>query len=155
MLQRNSVLWPKYAGSLSTVQLSSLPSLYTYCKNLFGNKRKWILSKDPRDYIASAILTFFPSWYISASLKISPDGNWQFTPLTFPLYLKCCPHYQLFLILSLIMGKNNPSLSKLQWFREVYKELLIKQLLTVRKPHMHLCYCNSHSFRYKQLTKYA
>lgn len=27
------------------------------------------LSKDPRDYIVSAILTFFPTWYISVSFE--------------------------------------------------------------------------------------
>ena len=97
----------------------------------------------------------FPHGTFLSALKISRDGNWQFTPLMFPLYLKCFPHYQLFLILSLIMGKNNPSLPELVGLREVYKQLLIKQLLTVWKPHMGLCYCNSHSFQYKQLPKYA
>ena len=66
----------------------------------------------------------FPHGTFLSALKISRDGNWQFTPLMFPLYLKCFPHYQLFLILSLIMGKNNPSLPELVGLREVYKELL-------------------------------
>lgn len=99
-------------------------------------------------------LPFPPGTYLSA-LKISRDGNWQFTLLMFPLYLKCFSHYQLPLILSLIMGKNNPSLPKLVGLGEGYTELLIKQLLTVRKPHMDLCYCNSHSLPHKQLPKYA
>lgn len=81
-----------------------------------------------------AVLASFHGTFLSA-LKITREGNWQFTPLMFPLYLKCFPHYQLFLILSLIMGKNNPSLPELVGLQGGLQELLIKQLLTVRKPH--------------------
>lgn len=78
---------------------------------------KWKEVNSPRIQeigLPPAIPTSFPTWHILVRFEISSDGNWQFTLLRFSLYLRHLPHYQLFLILFLIMGKNNLSLPKFQ-----------------------------------------
>lgn len=63
--------------------------------NLFWNERKLILKGFMRLYCLWLVSLPFPHGTFLSALKISRDGNWQFTPLMLPLYLKCFPHYQL------------------------------------------------------------
>jgi hypothetical protein len=85
---------------------------------MFANESKLILHRYRALCCLWLVLLPLPHGVFLSALKVPHDGNWQLTPhQCFPLYLKYFPYYQLFLIQSLITGKNNPSLTRVSMTR--------------------------------------